>query len=263
MAGLFDKQAKAYSDARPSYPASWFSELASLTPNHCLAWDVGAGNGQASVAIAEHYERVIATDVSKQQLELAQKHPRVTYAVTPPVLTDEALVSLVGAEGSVDLVTVAMAVHWFDLRVFYSQVKHLLRKPGGVLAVWGYHNPSVSPAVDEVYRKFMESTMGYWNPKIGYLFEGYRTLPFPFLSVLPGGAGCEGRPAVKQMDRQVSLEGYLGLLKSWSAVVTAREKGVELLSDDVLGAFKEAWGDEPAIRTCTYEVYLLAGTPSL
>jgi len=166
MAGLFDKQAKDYLESRPTYPASWFSMLASLTANHQLAWDVGAGNGQASVSIAEHYDRVIATDTSKEQLELAQKHPKVKYALTAPVLTDEELCSIVGEEGSVDLVTVAMAVHWFDLETFYSQVKRVLRKPGGVIAVWGYLNPSVSPAVDALYKDFFESTMPYWNPKI-------------------------------------------------------------------------------------------------
>lgn len=52
MAGLYDKQAKEYSESRPTYPASLFSMLASLTASHQLAWDVGAGNGQASVAVS-------------------------------------------------------------------------------------------------------------------------------------------------------------------------------------------------------------------
>jgi SAM-dependent methyltransferase len=262
MAGPFDKQAKEYSETRSGYPASLFSMLASLTANHQLAWDVGAGNGQASVSIAEHYDRVIATEISKEQLELAQKNPKVTYALTPPVMTDEELSSIVGEEGSVDLVTVAMAVHWFDLETFYSQVKRVLRKPGGVIAVWGYLNPSVSPAVDALYEDFFESTTPYWNPKIKYLFDGYRTLPFPFEPVLENGQGSEGHPMeTAEMQRQVSLDEYLGLFKSWSAVTTAREKGVELLTEKVLRMFREAWGDENKIYTCKYQVYLLVGTP--
>ena len=130
---------------------------------------------------------MIATDVSKEQLEMAQKHPKVTYAFTPPVMTDEELYSIVGKEGSVDLVTVATAVHWFDLETFYSQVKRVLRKPGGVIAVWSYLNPSVSHVVVALYEDFFELTMPYWIPKIKYMFDGYKTLPFPFKSVLENG----------------------------------------------------------------------------
>ena len=72
---------------------------------------------------------MIATDRSKEQLDFARQHPKVTYAVTPPDMTDEDLFSMVAEEGSVDLVTVATAVHWFDLKTFYSQVKRVLRKP--------------------------------------------------------------------------------------------------------------------------------------
>eukprot|EP01018_Ginkgo_biloba_P005798 Gb_05110 [translate_table: standard] len=263
MAGLFDKQAKEYLDARPTYPPSLFSMLASLTPTHSLAWDVGAGNGQASVGIAEHYDRVIATEVSRQQLEFAQKHPKVTYALTPPVLTEEALTCTVGPEGCVDLVTVAMAVHWFDLDVFYSQVKRLLRKPGGVIVVWCYHNPSINPAVDGIYTAFFKSTLPYWNPNIQYPFDGYRTLPFPFDPVMEEGVGREGNPLEMEMERRVSLDGYLGLFRSWSAVITAREKGVELLNEKVLKAFQAAWGDVDKVCVCKYQVFLLAGTSPL
>jgi ubiquinone/menaquinone biosynthesis C-methylase UbiE len=260
MAGLFDKQAKEYLKYRPTYPASWFSELASLTANHQLAWDVGAGNGQASVSIAEHYDRVIATDVSKEQLELAQRHPKVTYSLAPPVMTDEELSSIVGEEGSVDLVTVATAVHWFDLETFYSQVKRILRKPGGVVAVWTYANRSVSSAVDAVFRDFVESAMPYANPKGRYALDGYRTLPFPFEPVLESGKGGEGNPMETDMEKEVSLDEYLGWFRSSSAVTTAREKGVELLNESVLRRFREAWGDENKTYNCKFRLHLLAGT---
>jgi len=239
-----------------------FSMLASLTANHQLAWDVGAGNGQASVSIAEHYDRVIATDRSKEQLGLARRHPKVTYAVTPPVMTDEELFSIVGEEGSVDLVTVATAVHWFNLDTFYSQVKRLLRKPGGVIAVWTYANLSVSPAVDAVCAEFLESTIPYRQPKmdIDIVKDGYMKLPFPFEPVLENGQGSEGNPLVMEMERELSLEKFLLSYKSSPTVVTAREKGVDLLNETVLRRFREAWGNENKIYTCKMPLYVLVGT---
>lgn len=108
--------------------------LAELTAgNRSLAWDVGTGNGQAAVGLAEHYEKVIATDISLPQLNFSKQHPRVEYHHTPLSMSDDDLVALIGGEGSVDLITVAQAVHWFDLPRFYSIVGRLLRKPGGVL----------------------------------------------------------------------------------------------------------------------------------
>ncbi|KAL9459619.1 hypothetical protein AB3S75_002928 [Citrus x aurantiifolia] len=75
MARLFNKQAKLYLDARPTYPREWYSMLASLTTHHLLAWDAGTGNGQAALGVVEHYEQVIATDVSEEQLKHAMPHP--------------------------------------------------------------------------------------------------------------------------------------------------------------------------------------------
>jgi len=260
MAGPFDKQAKEYLESRPAYPASLFSMLATLSGNHQLAWDVGAGNGQASVSIAEHYDRVIATDRSKEQLDLARKHPKVTYVVTPPVMTDEELFSIVGEERSVDLVTVATAVHWFDLETFYSQVKRVLRKPGGVIAVWTYGMGSVSPAVDALGADLVVSSMPYRQPEVQYMLDGYRKLPFPFEPVLENGVGSEGNPLEMEMEIQLSLKRYLVFCNSSNAVVTAREKGVELLDEKALRRFKEAWGDENQIYTCKMPLYVLVGT---
>lgn len=41
---------------------------------------------------------------------------------------------------SIDLITVAQAIHWFDFNVFYKQV-HRVLKPGGIIAAWAYNNP--------------------------------------------------------------------------------------------------------------------------
>eukprot|EP01018_Ginkgo_biloba_P037561 Gb_30107 [translate_table: standard] len=261
MAGLYDKQAKDYAEGRPTYPSSLFSMLSSLTPNHHTAWDVGTGNGQAAVALADYYERVIATDVSEQQLQWAERRPNVTYTVTPTVLTDDALHSVVGGEGSVDLVTVATAVHWFDLRVFYAQVKRVLRKPGGVIAVWTYtgSSPHVNPAVDELYDRFMRSGEPYRDPRVQYAFDEYRTLPFPFSPVLKDG-GCEGNPAKLSIQKEMGMEAFLALMRSSSMVAIARENGVDLFNEDLSKRFEEAWGGADVRQIVTFNLFLLAGT---
>ncbi|XXG60727.1 hypothetical protein AAC387_Pa04g2564 [Persea americana] len=257
MAVSYD--ADLYRDARPTYPSDWYLMLAARTPCHSLAWDVGTGNGQAAIGIAEHYAQVIATDVSKTLIERAIPHPKVRYIHTPLSLEEEELVSLIGGEGSVDLVTVATAVHWFDLPSFYSVVNRILRKPGGLLAVWGYNGSiSIDPTFDSLMERFNITTRPFWNPNVHYVKDGYRTLPFPFEGV---GLGSEGEPVSLEMHTESSFDGFVGMLRSWSAVKAAKEQGVDLLSEDVVKDFESAWGASDLIRRVTYEVFMLVGTP--
>lgn len=75
----FSAHAEAYSQARPSYPDSLFAYLAEQAEGHACAWDAGTGSGQAAGGLARHFERVIATDASRAQLEHAPPHPKVMY----------------------------------------------------------------------------------------------------------------------------------------------------------------------------------------
>lgn len=256
MAGLFDKQAEIYQDARPTYPKKWYLMLADHTPLHSIAWDVGTGNGQAAVGVAEYYDQVIATDVSEAQLKHALRHPRVKYLQTPLSLSNDELLTMLGGEDSIDLVTVAQAVHWFDLPSFYSLVTRLLRKPGGVLAVWTYNDIVVSSTFDPIMKRFHDTTLPFWNPKIQYVFDGYKTLPFPFESI---GLGSEGKPMPLDIPKELSFDMFLGMLRSWSAVTTAKEQGVDLLNEGMVKEFENAWGGTKLVRSVTYKAFLLAG----
>ncbi|KAJ8765280.1 hypothetical protein K2173_011977 [Erythroxylum novogranatense] len=256
MAGLFDKQADLYLDARPDYPAKWYSMLAERTLHHSLAWDVGTGNGQAAIGAADHYEQVIGTDVSLAQLKNAIPHLRVRYIHTPLALSENELVSLIGVENSVDLITVAQAVHWFDLPNFYSLVTRLLRTPGGVFAVWCYNDIVVSPTFDPVMKRFHDTTLPFWNPNIRHVFAGYRELPFPFENI---GLGSEGQPLELDIPKKLSFQGFVNMLRSWSAVVTAKDQGVDLLSEKVVREFERAWGGPSLVRSVAYKAFMLAG----
>ena len=103
----FSGHASTYASFRPGYPPELLDFAASLPRRHGLAWDCATGNGQAAVGLAERFARVIATDGSASQLSLAMPHPNVEYR---QALAEESGL----ASGSVDLVTVATAVHWFN-----------------------------------------------------------------------------------------------------------------------------------------------------
>src|ERR1700730_15450197 len=112
---LFSGHADQYAAARPHYPESLYKFLTDLVPEHQFAWDCATGSGQAAVALSQYFTKVLATDLSPQQLEHAIKKPNIEYKV---MLAEHADLP----DSCVDLVTVAQAVHWFDIEVFFQEV---------------------------------------------------------------------------------------------------------------------------------------------
>nr|GME10913.1 putative methyltransferase DDB_G0268948 [Ipomoea batatas] len=258
MAQLFVKQAKQYSEGRPSYPQELFHFIASKTPSHDLAWDVGTGSGQAAKSLAAIYKSMVATDTSQQQLEYAAKLPNVRYERTPPKMSTAELEALVGKESTFDLVTVAQAMHWFDLPAFYEQAKRLLKKPDGVIAAWCYTLAQVNEAVDALlHNLYFVDLDPYWESPKKLVDDEYRSIEFPFEAV----EGCAGTgPFEFTAERVMDLDGYLTWLRSWSAYQTAKVKGVEVLGEDIVERFRDAWnGDGGGQKRVTFPVFLRIG----
>ncbi|XP_021908450.1 putative methyltransferase DDB_G0268948 isoform X1 [Carica papaya] len=255
MAELFIKQAEQYAEGRPTYPPQLFQFIASKSPSHDLAWDAGTGNGQAARSLAEIYKNVIATDTSPKQLEVAPKLPNIKYQQTPPVMSMAELQQKVAAESSVDTVTVAQAMHWFDLPTFYSQVKFVLKKPDGVIAAWCYTLPEVNDVVDPILRRFYAVDAGkYWEPPRKMVDDKYMNIDFPFEPV--DGEDKTG-PFEFMAERLMGLDEIFTYLRSWSAYQTAKEMGVELLTDDLIEEFKRGWGREK--KLVRFPIYLRIG----
>ncbi|KAL3695604.1 hypothetical protein R1sor_009680 [Riccia sorocarpa] len=238
--------ASAYSRARPVYPASLFEMLAAATKKHELAWDCATGNGQAASRLSEHFKSVVATDISDEQLAHAIPSPNVKYAKMAATPAPEELERIVGPENSVDLVTVATALHWFDLEKFYAVVKRVLRKPGGVLAAWTIMIPRVSPEIDKLADRFYYVDSGpYWDQEVIKIVDAaYATLPFPFEPVDERGIG----PHKLSMTIEWNFEDYMTFWRSCSGVQAALDQGLDLLTDEVKDGFANAWGPANQVR---------------
>ena len=127
----FSQQAADYAKFRPRYPRQLFEYLGNIAPSRALAWDCGTGNGQAALGLATVFDHVIATDASEKQIANAQSHKIVEYRAVP------AENSGIGS-GTIDLIMVAQALHWFDLDRFYAEVRRVL-KNNGVFAALAYN----------------------------------------------------------------------------------------------------------------------------
>lgn len=135
FSGLYTRQAAAYARYRPKYPASLYEEIARYAAAHgtCskeLAADIACGSGQATVDIAKTYARVIGIDANAEQMSKASRAPNISFQKSTAEATGL-------PDASCDLVTVAQALHWFDLRAFSAEAARIL-KPRGTLAIWTY-----------------------------------------------------------------------------------------------------------------------------
>src|SRR5439155_190677 len=92
-----------------------------------MAWDCATGSGQAAIGLAEQFEQVEATDASAAQLAAALAHPRVRYRQAPADASGL-------APHSVELVTVAQALHWLDRPAFYAEARRVAAPPGPLAA---------------------------------------------------------------------------------------------------------------------------------
>lgn len=259
MADLFIKQARVYASARPTYPQELFDFIFSKTPCHNLAWDVGTGSGQAIPPLAKVFKNVVGTDTSHTQLEHAPKLPNVKYRHhTSPTMSLQELEQNVASESTLDLVTVAQALHWFDLPKFYDQVKWALKKPNGVFAAWCYTTPEVNDKVDSVFGPYFKESGPYWDKARKLVNDKYMDIDFPFEPV----DGLEDTGPIKfKSEMTRTFDEFMTYLRSWSAYVTAKEKGVELLTDEMVEKFKNAWNDGSGEdkKVVTYPIYLRIG----
>lgn len=207
-AALFTTVAREYAEFRPGYPPELFAWLASVAPAREAVWDCGCGSGQASVALAAHFTTVHATDVAAEQVAAAKAHPRVRYSVAPAEHSGL-------ADASVDLVTVAQALHWFDVDAFYSEARRVGR-PGALLAVWNYPRPRfVDAALERVFLDFYSNVVGpYWPAGRRHIEANYTTLPFPFREIPHPEFGHE-------LDWP--FEQVIGYVSSWSATAQYRK----------------------------------------
>jgi SAM-dependent methyltransferase len=288
----FSKNAAQYAAFRPTYPKELIEYVAAAAKRSLartdapaaraalergLVWDAGCGSGQAAVPMAEHFQRVVATDASAQQIAHATRHPRVEYRVAREF--DSGL-----EPGSVALVTVAQALHWFDVARFHDEVKRVLA-PGGVIAEWCYGRVRLDdPELDKIVEWFHTERIGkYWPAERRHVDNGYVELEFPFESegndeLSRDTRRAEGatpsptrltpgtRPSVSSerspqtgspqfmMKADLTLEEFLGYVATWSSTIRARIEERSDPLDDLRLGFGSNWKNASGPHKVTWPI---------
>lgn len=236
----FSAVADAYANARPEYPDALFAWIATLAPAG-QAWEAGCGSGQATRGLAAHFGQVLATDPSAAQIAQAAGPANVRFAIEPGERC-----SL--PDGSVDVVCVAQALHWFDRAAFFAECARVLR-PGGVLVAWGYQDLEVPPELAAANAALQDAIRTYWPPERVLIDAAYAGFAWPF-------------PAIEAPEFQLTAQWTLPRLLGYFSSYSASQRCREATGHDPVAlhapAFAAAWGDPGVPRPMRWPMFVHA-----
>jgi ubiquinone/menaquinone biosynthesis C-methylase UbiE len=240
---LFSKQSDLYARYRPTYPKELYDYILSFVKEKNTAWDCATGNGQAAAVLADHFKKVIATDISAAQIDKAIRKENIEYLVCPAESTPF-------EENTFDLVTVAQAYHWIKWDEFRKEVSRVCN-PGAIIAAWTYNRNKIGDKKidDAVYSFYENVTKPYWDYERKYVEELYATVEFDY-ELLP----------VKQFETTLNWqrEDMIGYISSWSAIqkyIKANGHSPISIIEEELNKF---W-PEGEVKKVSFPIYLKLG----
>ena len=155
---LFTGKAGVYAQARPSYAAEAIDYICSLAPQGAVFADIGAGTGKFSELLARRGNVLYAVepnDDMRLQLEKTLA-PYKNACVFSGTAENTGLTA-----ASVDVITVAQALHWFEPSSFLKECLRVLRPEGFVAAVY-----NVNPKGESVGHSKTSTDAFFGNPVV-------------------------------------------------------------------------------------------------
>ena len=133
----FTNRAEAYAMGRPGYTKEAIEKIAELVPEDAVFADIGAGTGKLTKELAEQGYTVYAVEPNEDM----RKQLAITLEACAGVsIVDGTAENTTLPDKSIDVITVAHALHWFDLERFRAEC-HRILKPGGRVIVLYNHVP--------------------------------------------------------------------------------------------------------------------------
>ncbi len=240
----FNNDTGQYLLCRPDYPVALFDYLEQIVNSDVTVWDCGTGNGQAAKALADRFAKVIATDINQAQLDVAVKAPNIEYICTSAEGTPI-------AAGSIGLITIAQALHWFNFPLFYEEVKRV-GAAESIIVAWCYSLGSFDRSIDVPIKRLYYDILGseFWPKERFYIDEQYKTIPFPFqLLNVPEFT----------IRKLINFDQLIGYLSTWSAVKEFQKRQQQNPLELVLDDLKLQWGDPDNQYEIVWPLHCLIG----
>ncbi|POW05496.1 hypothetical protein PSHT_10781 [Puccinia striiformis] len=180
--------AENYLDHRPRYPQELYDiilefhntptkvTMSAQLPKQRSRW---TWDGIATEALISRFQKVIAIDESEPMIKIARTRlPQVEFHIA------SATCMPMIESGSVDLITVATAAHWFPDN-WWEEAERVL-KPGGTVALWTVsHQMIIEPRhpktheINESQNVLLGTVSAYFTQGNEYVMGMYDTLPLP------------------------------------------------------------------------------------
>jgi ubiquinone/menaquinone biosynthesis C-methylase UbiE len=211
----FTDKAEVYAKYRPSYPLEYIEYLVSDVGlnEDCIIADIGSGTGILSRQLLERGFTVIGVEPNDDMRTVAEQTLK-TYSrfISIEATAENTTIN----DNSLDIVTVAQAFHWFDLKQFRLECQRFLKQDGRVALVWNSRDASsdINKESADVCQKYCPNFKGFSG--------GMEETPIAFQQFFK-----DGKYDIKYFrnDLQFNQIGFLGryLSASYSPKKTDKE----------------------------------------
>lgn len=131
----FTGKAEAYAKGRPGYPMAAIETIFGLAPLGTVFADIGAGTGKFTVKLAERGYSVFAVEPNADM----RRQLAITLSpFTNAKIIDGTAEATTLPDHSVDILTVAHALHWFNPDAFRAECRRVVRPGGLVIAIYNH-----------------------------------------------------------------------------------------------------------------------------
>jgi predicted acetyltransferase/ubiquinone/menaquinone biosynthesis C-methylase UbiE len=152
----FSGKADVYAKARPTYAEAAIGYILSLTPADAVFADIGAGTGKLSGQLAMHGVTLFAIEPNEDMR--AQLCSTLAPYPNAQVVRGSAEATTL-PDHSVDVVTVAQALHWFDFAAFRRECQRILKPGGQVVTVYNINPGKGATSMEH----FTSSTAAFYT----------------------------------------------------------------------------------------------------
>ena len=154
----FTGKAEAYAKARPGYPDAAIDYIVSLMSPDAVFADVGAGTGKITELLAQKGYHIFAiepnTDMQEQLSITMSSYPNAKTVVGSAEATNL-------PDNSVDVITCAQALHWFDPNAFWDECRRIGKPDSIIIAV--YNN---TPGGSSITHSKLSTEVFFTNPTV-------------------------------------------------------------------------------------------------
>lgn len=168
----FTNRAEAYAKGRPGYPKEAIEKIMEFVSSDTIVADIGAGTGIFTKELAKYGNIVYAVepnaDMRKQLMNTLQPYASVK-------IVDGTAETTTLPDHSVNIITVAHALHWFQFDAFRTECERIIMPDGWIMVLYN-HVPGkeMTDFCRKAVDNFLPDPMvwSFYNP-IQYTWENW------------------------------------------------------------------------------------------